>query len=259
MNSEIILVTPEIAAHWLASNTSNRPLRKSLVRDYAAQMKGGEWLVTHQQIAFTGNLTSPGRLIDGQHRLSAVILSGASVRMAVAFGVDEKTFMVTDRGATRSAGDCAGLPPVAASVMAIFANSTETGSKRYTAAQLLKLWAVFGPYHATLRAGAVAKLSRAPIQAAWLLKMAEDASKAPQIAELFSLFLSRSYTELPSSLAVLAAVADKAPHSGRGTNARLFHVALYALDKIGEPVKILRAPNDAHVSARHRILKLLAK
>jgi hypothetical protein len=259
MNSEIILVTPEIAANWLAYNTSNRQLRKSLVRDYAAQMKDGEWMVTHQQIAFTGNLTLPGRLIDGQHRLSAVILSGVSVRMAVAFGVDEKTFTVTDRGAPRSAGDCAGLPQVASSVMGMLANASDTVKRKNTAAQLLKVWGVFSPFFSMLRSGAVAKLSRAPIQAAWILKMAETPEMAAQIADLYSLLCARSYKELPESLSVLAAFADKAPHTGRTANARLFVTALYALDKIGEPVKILRTPNDAHATSRQRILKFLTK
>ncbi len=259
MNSEIILVTPEIAAHWLASNTSNRPLRKSLVRDYAAQMKGGEWLVTHQQIAFTGNLTSPGRLIDGQHRLSAVIQSGASVRMSVAFGVEENTFTVTDRGASRSAGDCAEIPKVGASVMTMLAAVTDPSMRRNSAAQLLRFWTVFRPFHEMLRAGQVAKLSRAPVQAAWVFKMAEDSNNAEKLAGFFDLFCSRNYKSLPDSLSTLAASVDKAPSLGRTANIRLFTVALYALDRLTEPVMRIRPPNDALESARQRILKLLAK
>lgn len=259
MNSEIILVTPEIAAHWLAANTYNRPLRKSLVIDYARQMKAGEWLVTHQQIAFTGNLTSPGRLIDGQHRLSAVIQSGASVRMSVAFGVEEKTFAVTDRGASRSAGDCAEIPKVGASVMTMLSVIHEPSARRISAAQLLKLWAIFKPFHEMLRAGQVARLSRAPVQAAWVFKMAEDNNNAEKLAGYFDLFCSRNYKSLPDSLSTLAAAVDKAPHAGRSANVRLFLVAIYALDRLNEPVSRIRPPNDALETARQRILKLLAE
>lgn len=74
-----INVTPELAAEWLRRNNFNRPKKESVVANYARQMKAGLWRCTHQGIAFSDN----GTLLDGQHRLFAVIESGKTVPMIV--------------------------------------------------------------------------------------------------------------------------------------------------------------------------------
>src|SRR5438046_2404287 len=56
------------AEQWLAANTANRPLSRSTVRGFADAMRSGEWLVTHQGVAFD----TDGVLVDGQHRLAAI-------------------------------------------------------------------------------------------------------------------------------------------------------------------------------------------
>jgi hypothetical protein len=71
-SAEIVLVTLEIAAQWLDRNPQNRRIVQSRVSFYAAQMQAGSWKLTHQGIAFD----EYGNLVDGQHRLYAVILSG---------------------------------------------------------------------------------------------------------------------------------------------------------------------------------------
>jgi hypothetical protein len=38
----------------LAANTTNRPVSKAVVRSFAQAMRRGEWMVTHQGIAFSG-------------------------------------------------------------------------------------------------------------------------------------------------------------------------------------------------------------
>lgn len=80
-------VTPELAAKWLKSNFDNRPLTKSTVDSYARDMATGNWRLVHQPIAFDcrGNLT------DGQHRLNAVVKSGATVEMYVASYSSQET------------------------------------------------------------------------------------------------------------------------------------------------------------------------
>jgi hypothetical protein len=46
--SKVQKVSPKRAAEMLAANTLNRPLSKSTVRSFAAAMRRGDWLVTHQ-------------------------------------------------------------------------------------------------------------------------------------------------------------------------------------------------------------------
>lgn len=73
-NSGLMLITPEMAAAMLQKNAGNRQIRPSVVAQYADQMKRGQWQVTHQPIA----TDSEGNLVDGQHRLSAIVSSGAA-------------------------------------------------------------------------------------------------------------------------------------------------------------------------------------
>ena len=52
MRSKVQKISPKRAAEMLAANTSNRPLSRSTVRSFAEAMRRGDWLVTHQGIAF---------------------------------------------------------------------------------------------------------------------------------------------------------------------------------------------------------------
>jgi hypothetical protein len=97
-----ILVTPSLAKEWLSQNTNNRPLNTPHVARLAKKMADGEWLFTHQGIAFD----VLGRLVDGQHRLQAIVKAGATVPMLVTTGVDTHSFEHIDVDANkRSASD----------------------------------------------------------------------------------------------------------------------------------------------------------
>lgn len=98
-------ITPKQAEKYLGFNTSNRPLRKRLVSQYAKDMAAGNWKLTHQGLAFNCD----GTLLDGQHRLAAIAQSGVTIQMLVARGVDSKSQLVMDDHAKRSAGDALSL------------------------------------------------------------------------------------------------------------------------------------------------------
>lgn len=100
-------ITPAIAERYLAKNfKGNRPLRPSSVRDYANKMLAGEWVATHQGIAFDQN----GFLIDGQNRLSAVIMSGVTITTMVTYGLPADSFKAFDIGAKRKMSDILRVP-----------------------------------------------------------------------------------------------------------------------------------------------------
>jgi hypothetical protein len=101
VRSRVQTVTPGKAAAMLAANTSNRPLSKAVVRSFTDAIRRGEWMVTHQGIAFDAD----GVLIDGQHRLAAVVEADQPVDMLVITGVDAATFDVLDTGKRRNAAD----------------------------------------------------------------------------------------------------------------------------------------------------------
>lgn len=99
---EWVKVTPDIAAEWLKHNRDNRRLVTERVLRFAQDMDAGRWPDYHPHgIAFDDD----GRLIDGQHRLEAVALSGATVVMRVSQGLDPRMHSVFDLGAPRSASD----------------------------------------------------------------------------------------------------------------------------------------------------------
>ncbi|CAH2606469.1 conserved protein of unknown function (plasmid) [Rhodovastum atsumiense] len=101
MTPDAIMVTPEMAKSWLQHNGGNRSLRPTHVKDLAAKMQAGRWRLTHQGIA----ISATGRLLDGQHRLEAVVQSGCTVPMMVFTGCDEEMFGVLDKGIIRTIRD----------------------------------------------------------------------------------------------------------------------------------------------------------
>jgi hypothetical protein len=94
-------ITPQMAAGYLKLNTFNRPHNELLVKRYSEAMKKGEWILTHQGIAFDRDNV----VIDGQHRLKAIVESGRTVAVMVCRGLDPTVFRVLDRGRRRNLAD----------------------------------------------------------------------------------------------------------------------------------------------------------
>jgi hypothetical protein len=101
VRSKVQTVSPKKAAQMLEANTRNRPLSKPVVKAFAEAMRRGDWMVTHQGIAFDIN----GVLIDGQHRLAAIVEADVPVAVTVFTEVPEGTFDVLDTGKRRKAAD----------------------------------------------------------------------------------------------------------------------------------------------------------
>ena len=94
-------VGPDIAARWLEGNVRNRPIDQKHVDCLAQEMLAGRWYTTHQGIAFDAN----GTLIDGQHRLWAVLQSGCTVVLAVSSGLPVECIDTIDGMKARSTVD----------------------------------------------------------------------------------------------------------------------------------------------------------
>ncbi|SDC25134.1 hypothetical protein [Actinokineospora iranica] len=100
--AELMAVTPEMAKAWLAeTNTHNRSLRHSAVAAYARDMGAGRWRTSGEAIKFAAD----GTLLDGQHRLAAIVRAGVTVSTFVVFGLRRDAQDVMDSGRKRSAGD----------------------------------------------------------------------------------------------------------------------------------------------------------
>lgn len=102
MKIEKRLITPVMAKEMLKKNISNRNVRHIKVNQYAADMIDGRWKEdTFEFIKISTN----GNLIDGQHRLLAIIKAKVSIWMQIAYNVPEDVYSFLDTGVSRNTGD----------------------------------------------------------------------------------------------------------------------------------------------------------
>lgn len=99
----VIIITPEDARIVLEKhNGGNRFLRQAGSKYIATQIRSGEWVEDHPQpICFS----TEGQMIDGQHRMAGIMLSGEPVWASVRFGVKPQLMKYMDTGISRSLGD----------------------------------------------------------------------------------------------------------------------------------------------------------
>lgn len=103
IKSKICKIGPSQAERILKNNKSNRSLRKNVVDNYCRDMKNDMWSLTHQGIA----ISDKNQLLDGQHRLHAIIKSGKTIELMVTTGIPEDDAMeyMVDCGAKRLSKD----------------------------------------------------------------------------------------------------------------------------------------------------------
>jgi hypothetical protein len=94
-------ITPSQAQEWLDRPARNRKMVERRVGLYAAAMLRGDWVLTSQGIAFD----ELGSLIDGQHRLHAIIRADIPVDMLVIRAASNRSQLVLDQGAKRTPHD----------------------------------------------------------------------------------------------------------------------------------------------------------
>lgn len=91
-------ITPEVATRWLEKNVGNRSINATHVKKLASEITRGAFKLTHQGIAFDIN----GMLIDGQHRLSAIVLANTPVFTQVTRGLPVNAREAIDIGTPRN-------------------------------------------------------------------------------------------------------------------------------------------------------------
>lgn len=101
MYTEIIDLTPAMAAKLLLSNGINRPFSKVTLERYEKAMKRGEWRLNGESIIVFKN----GQLGDGQHRCRAVVKTGVTIKTIIVRNADEETFSTINSGKPRNTSD----------------------------------------------------------------------------------------------------------------------------------------------------------
>lgn len=97
---ELRTITPEMAKAMLQKNTKNRPVRSSQVKRLAQEIIDGRWKVNGDTIRFEEDV-----LVDGQHRLLAIVKAGKAIETLVVEGLETNVFQTIDIGVKRSPGD----------------------------------------------------------------------------------------------------------------------------------------------------------
>ena len=97
----LVDVTPEVATRWLEANTHNRRLSPDLVSQYARDMATGHWTFTGDPIKFAHD----GTVLDGQHRLHAVVRAEKTVRLLVVNDLAVEAQKDMDKGRKRQVAD----------------------------------------------------------------------------------------------------------------------------------------------------------
>jgi hypothetical protein len=101
-------VTPALAIEWLKCNRGNRDQKRDAKESFVLDMLGSNWLETHQGICFDDQ----NDLLDGQHRLEAIVASGVPQSFMVFFhwpsavaGKKTNARQVIDSGTVRTIVD----------------------------------------------------------------------------------------------------------------------------------------------------------
>ncbi len=102
----IEVITPEIATDLLTRNSVNRRLQQATVERYAREIREGRWLLTGETII----ISDSNELLNGQHRMNAVLVAGVPIRSNVVSGIERNAYQKMDSGKSRSVADRLRLP-----------------------------------------------------------------------------------------------------------------------------------------------------
>lgn len=112
MDLQMVKITPAIASEMLENNIDiNRSIRSGHLSKLCSDMENGLWDCNNgETLKFKDSKDGCkwGILVDGQHRLTALINTGSTFTLPVLTGVSEDSFATLDSGSSRTFGDILG-------------------------------------------------------------------------------------------------------------------------------------------------------
>ena len=96
MKARVERITPKKAVEYLRQNTSNRPMSQTHAATLATMMTQGTFQENGDPIRFNGQV-----VLDGQHRLQAIAISGIPLNTVVVRELPGDSFKTMDRGMKR--------------------------------------------------------------------------------------------------------------------------------------------------------------
>lgn len=221
MKTSIITITPDLASHLLSANINNRKVTQSNVEYWCACLKGGDVKLTHQGIAVNGTIANPIRLIDGQHRLMAIVKTGIPARFLVAEEVPMEAFAALDNGKPRSMADRAEIPAHLAQICSAFFYLSATRTATKPPVKLIQeLAECIKPYYDQVPCRHVRALSQNGIIVAFIMQQKKYGTNNALA------FQSHETQLLPSGLKAAYKRLVTNPHKIAGSTGRVLATAL---------------------------------
>jgi hypothetical protein len=202
MYPELVTITPELAEKWLEFNEGNRRLPVGNAKHYERLLKAGEWMLTHQALAFQGHPEMPMRLLDGQTRLTAIKNTGIPAKQWVFWNCDENTFAVLDGGKPRSFADHHGWNKDLISLVNVL-YWCASGYVRPTKHEADLVRVKFEPYHNKLNESSATKsknISCSAVRAGFAIAMMQNPKQADEICSFYRHMTTQSLNLLPSGV-----------------------------------------------------------
>lgn len=102
ITAKVETIHPKVALGYLENNqaTNYRPRRPHVVARYAKDMKAGRWQLNGEAIKFNGR-----DILDGQHRLAAIVEAGVPIATMVVRGLRPDAVFTMDEGNRRNMAD----------------------------------------------------------------------------------------------------------------------------------------------------------
>lgn len=102
IRTQVKTIGPKEAKHLLSLNAENqRPVSQQALSDCIYQIKNDKWCLNGEAI----KIGKSGKVIDGQHRLMAVIECDKPIKTLVVDNIEDEHYITLDSGKSRSNAD----------------------------------------------------------------------------------------------------------------------------------------------------------
>ena len=85
---KIEIITPDIARKLLQNNKKNRPIVRNNLDLLCNELLNGNFKLNGETI----KISNLGNVLDGQHRLIAVVRTGVPIETMIVYGLNEEVF-----------------------------------------------------------------------------------------------------------------------------------------------------------------------
>lgn len=240
-------ITPKQAQEWLNKKGYNRNLSKSHVTYLANEIINGNWKLTHQGIAFD----EQGRLIDGQHRLQAIINANIPIKMMVTTDEPVDKFAIIDRGMPRTISFITGIPPSYTQIYTCILELTFLNKAKPSPKTINLMNLYLKPSVETLLKSSNTMIrfySSAPIRTAAVISL-EAGLNRKYILDTYTNLVLQKIDKLPMVAQALIRVHSRESEeytSGNGFSSRLKNYcrAMYMFNEINQSAKNIQLKED---------------